>query len=102
MADPASKPVHDGRFGERFDDEVSVPGILWITSSDEGEKMISPSSFHEPARGLACTVQRFKGGVPVTLAFFSLPPEKKAINRLSGDQNGCWPSSVPGSGRDSG
>ena len=31
MADPTSKPVHDGRFGERFDDEVSVPGILWIT-----------------------------------------------------------------------
>jgi hypothetical protein len=22
---------HDGRFGERFDDEVSVSGVLWIT-----------------------------------------------------------------------
>ena len=23
---------HDGRFGERFDDEVSAPAILWITA----------------------------------------------------------------------
>ncbi len=26
------KDAHDGRFGERFDDEVSVPGILWVTA----------------------------------------------------------------------
>ncbi len=33
MADSAHETPshHDGRFGERFDDEVSVPGILWIT-----------------------------------------------------------------------
>ncbi len=34
MADPAESmngAGHDGRFGERFDDEVSVPGILWTT-----------------------------------------------------------------------
>ena len=39
MADPAETGTvedhgaanHDGRFGKRFDDEVSVPGIIWIT-----------------------------------------------------------------------
>ena len=34
-ADRADQPdgtVHDGRFGKRFDDEVSVPVILWITT----------------------------------------------------------------------
>ena len=36
MADPVEGAAmdtasHDGRFGERFDDEISVPGIIWIT-----------------------------------------------------------------------
>lgn len=22
---------HDGRFGERFDDELSIPGVVWVT-----------------------------------------------------------------------
>lgn len=31
MAESADRNAHDGRFGERFDDEVSVSGIAWIT-----------------------------------------------------------------------
>ena len=31
MADPTNGAAHDGRFGEHFDDEVSVPGVLWVT-----------------------------------------------------------------------
>ena len=33
MADSADErtELHDGRFGENFDDEVSVPGVLWTT-----------------------------------------------------------------------
>jgi len=33
MAEPAKAPLektaHDGRFGDRFDDEISVSGVLW-------------------------------------------------------------------------
>ena len=29
--DVQTSAAHDGRFGKRFDDEVSVSGILWIT-----------------------------------------------------------------------
>ena len=31
MAETDKAPVHDGRFGESFDDEVSVPGVMWTT-----------------------------------------------------------------------
>src|SRR5438105_3379119 len=37
-------------------------------------------------------------GEPVSRIFFSLPPAKKPTLRLSGDQKGVCPSSVPGSG----
>ena len=38
------------------------------------------------------------GGPPATGIFFSFPPAKKAMNRLSGDQKGKLAESVPGSG----
>lgn len=31
MAETDKAQVHDGRFGESFDDEVSVPGVVWST-----------------------------------------------------------------------
>jgi len=31
MAEPT--PRHDGRFGDRFDDELHVSGIVWVTVS---------------------------------------------------------------------
>src|SRR6476660_10022680 len=38
------------------------------------------------------------GGPPVIATFFSLPEAKNAMNRLSGDQNGKAPCSVPAIG----
>jgi hypothetical protein len=38
------------------------------------------------------------GGPPAISTFFSLPPAKNPMNRLSGDQNGKDPPSVPGIG----
>lgn len=29
----AETPRHDGRFGDKFDDELNVPGVVWVTVS---------------------------------------------------------------------
>jgi hypothetical protein len=28
---PLNEKQHDGRFGERFDDELDMPGVVWVT-----------------------------------------------------------------------
>ena len=47
-----------------------------------------------PSRGVTQDV----GGPPAIRIFFSLPSAKNPMNRLSGDQNGKAPPSVPGIG----
>ncbi len=32
MAETDKAPVHDGRFGESFDDEISASGVVWTTA----------------------------------------------------------------------
>src|SRR2546425_5778307 len=62
-----------------------------------GVKMITPSRFHEapPPVDVSHSVC---GGPPATSIFLSLPPAKKPMKWLSGDQNGNAALSVPGKG----
>src|ERR1051326_156101 len=62
---------------------------------DVGEKMIVPSLFHDPLRGFCGASQSVNGGEPSRSTFFNLPSAKKAMKRLSGDQNGNTALSVP-------
>src|SRR5437870_10097843 len=59
--------------------------------------MITPSRFHVPPREKV-TLHKVCAGPPVTSIFFSLPPAKNPMKRLSGDQKGRVASSVPESG----
>ena len=61
-----------------------------------GANTIVPSRFQVPPTPRPAS-HRVTGGPPVTSIFFSLPWAKKPMNRLSGDQNGNAPPSVPGS-----
>src|SRR6476469_252845 len=58
------------------------------------ENTITPSAFQVP-RARFGAAQMFCSAPPVTLIFLSRPPEKNAISRLSGDQNGDSAPSVP-------
>src|SRR5688572_21415990 len=64
-----------------------------------GEKIIVPAAFQDPPRGPPASAM-FRGGPPNISMRFSLPPAKKAMERLSGDQNGYNAPSVPGSSRE--
>src|SRR5260370_7641135 len=59
--------------------------------------MIPPSRFQVAPRGTAA-LHKVCAGPPVTSIFFSLPPAKNPMKRLSGDQKGRVASSVPESG----
>jgi hypothetical protein len=79
VADVASPPAAETRdSGARFSDA----------------KMMLPSSPHDPPRGFFAS-QMTTGDPPSTEIFLSLPPAKKAIDRLSGEKNGDAASSVP-------
>src|SRR5262244_1287951 len=56
--------------------------------------MINPSRFQEPPRGTAA-MHNVRTGPPVASTLFNLPPAKKPMKRLSGDQKGSCASSVP-------
>ena len=61
-------------------------------------KMMLSSAPHDPPNASATSASTCTGP-PATGIFFSLPSAKNPIQRLSGDQNGFWACSVPGSGR---
>src|SRR5215469_3682924 len=63
----------------------------------EGAKTITPSRLQEPPRGRVASAS-VSGGPPEASTLFSFPPEKNPMLRLSGDQNGDDPPSVPGKG----
>src|SRR6266850_3011319 len=63
-----------------------------------GAKMIVPSLFQLPPRAMEVS-QRLRGGPPCASTFLSLASAKKAMVRLSGDQNGKEAPSVPSRGR---
>src|SRR5712691_9764422 len=56
------------------------------------------SLFQEPPPGLTTSAST-TGGPLAAFTFFSFPPAKNPIDRLSADQNGNCARSVPGSGR---
>src|SRR3954465_11041767 len=58
------------------------------------ENTMTPSAFQVPPDRFG-PPQMFCPGPPVTLIFLICPPEKNAISRLSGDQNGDNAPSVP-------
>src|SRR5215471_21260810 len=58
---------------------------------------ITPSRFQVPPRGNGVS-QSAKTGPPNASIFFSLPPAKNPMRRLSGDQKGRPAPSVPASG----
>ena len=58
-------------------------------------KTITPSGFHVPPKPKT-TSQMVWRGPPATLSLLSLPSAKNAMTRLSGDQKGKRPRSVPG------
>src|SRR5215831_5290473 len=58
---------------------------------------ITPSGFQVPPKWTGAS-QRVCAGPPPTEIFFSLPPAKNPIYRLSGDQKGYAAPSVPGRG----
>jgi hypothetical protein len=62
-----------------------------------GTKRIVPSGPQAPRLTLYPSV-RIVTGPPLASTFFSLPPAKKAIVRLSGDQNAKAAPSVSGKG----
>src|SRR5262245_66353672 len=61
-------------------------------------KMMS-SEFHVPPRPVSASARVRTSPPPVMSIRFTLPPPKKPIDRLSGDQNGNDASVVPVSGR---
>src|SRR5947209_497260 len=71
-----------------------VADTFWI----EGvwANTMTPSLPHVPAVALGAS-HKVIGGPPATSIFLSLPPAKNPNRRLSGDQNGCEPPSVPAS-----
>ena len=65
------------------------------TVPEESElKTITPSRLHVPPF-VPLASHSVRGGVPERSTLFSLPPAKKARNRLSGDQNGNVAPSLP-------
>ena len=76
------------------DEETRISG-----DSVFGAKMIVPSGAHAAPRGSAVVSAIDCGGPPTASTLRSLPPAKKPIDLLSGDQNGNLPPSVPESCR---
>jgi hypothetical protein len=59
--------------------------------------MITPFWFQLPPRGTGASAS-VTGCPPAMSIFFSFPPAKNPISRLSGDQNGQPAPSVPAKG----
>ena len=64
----------------------------------DGENTMTPAAFHVAPRPSLAS-HRVSTVLSAIEIFFSLSSVKKPIWRPSGDQNGRWPFSVPGSGR---
>src|SRR5262249_51996638 len=61
-----------------------------------------PSAFHVPPERISAVLLTTRTGPPEYSTRLSLPSAKKAISRLSADQNGLIAPSVPGNSRGSG
>src|SRR5579863_6585708 len=70
------------------EDDTRKTGVCWPS------KRILPSSPQEAPRGLSAS-QRVTAAPPSTEIFFSFPPAKNPIQRLSGEKNGAAAPSVP-------
>ena len=95
-----SRAAH-GRFRLRWSTVAGVgtpPDAETLCSAvpPAGEKTMTPSRLQEPLIPGAAS-HNVTGGPPATSIFFSLPPAKNPSERLSGDQNGDAPPSVPAS-----
>src|SRR5262249_3053648 len=66
----------------------------------KSEKRISPWLPHVPVNVVAATAQITLGGPPAASNALSCPSAKNATERVSGDQNGEFPFSVPVNTRD--
>src|SRR5262245_43794765 len=73
-------------------------GTRTIPLLPAGANTITPSGLQEPPRPSGALAKSWMDPLSTWIRF-SLPPAKKPSHRLSGDQNGSWASSVPGSGR---
>src|SRR5262245_21650018 len=74
-----------------------VAGTRDMPPPPNAEKRITPSWFHEPPVPTP-TSQSVAGRPPLTSTFFNLPPAKKPMKRLSGDQKGWVAPSAPSNG----
>ena len=72
--------------------------MLWSAPAFEGANTMMLRDPHVPPRPSLAS-HRGSTVPPAAGTFLSLSVVKKAIWRLSGDQNGRWPVSVPGMGR---